>query len=366
MALPPLSEDRGFRAYFSMKTLLLKDSTLRVSVMSFRHEIVYSVMRAYFEAIVSQVLIWDERSYGLLWNTVMVDDISARLHEFQQEGKRWRLYAVLFGVINLRRELRIVPFENALEEHMTTGLTVSAVAVIDMDRIEDTFGTRHLREDVLEDFVNKYNAWHNSFDWFVRLFENGRLKAENRVGRTMDDVIMWLKHQPELVNVRITPNQFADARTDVETDFGILIRKSFMLTGVNGVSRMQFREGAMALRAAFDDLIDVHGSLHDPESIGSVFWSADSVVALLSNGIGFSIKRGDLGFVRINAPVGTPLHIVRGLRNMLTAFASAAPEQLVVTESEDISVPSFITGDGFVPSLSECHRQLCEAIGRMK
>ena len=30
-----------------MKTLLLKDSSLRVSVMSFHHEIVYSVMRAY-------------------------------------------------------------------------------------------------------------------------------------------------------------------------------------------------------------------------------------------------------------------------------------------------------------------------------
>ena len=41
-----------------MKTLLLKDSSLRVSVMSFHHEIVYSVMRAYFEALVSHVLIW--------------------------------------------------------------------------------------------------------------------------------------------------------------------------------------------------------------------------------------------------------------------------------------------------------------------
>ena len=51
-----------------MKTLLLKDSSLRVSVMSFHHEIVYSVMRAYFEALVSHVLIWNERSYGLLWN----------------------------------------------------------------------------------------------------------------------------------------------------------------------------------------------------------------------------------------------------------------------------------------------------------
>ena len=137
-----------------MKTLLLKDNTLRVSVMSFHHEIVYSVMRAYFEALVSQVIIWNERSYGLLWNTVMVDDISAKLREFEREGKRYRLYAVLFGVINLRRELRIVPFREALEEHMTTGLTVSAVAVMDLHRIEETLKTRNLSEDILEDFVN--------------------------------------------------------------------------------------------------------------------------------------------------------------------------------------------------------------------
>ena len=101
-----------------MKTLLLKDSSLRVSVMSFHHEIVYSVMRAYFEALVSHVLIWNERSYGLLWNTEMVEDISERLRFFSKDTKRWRVYAVLFGVINLRRELRIVPFRDALEEHM--------------------------------------------------------------------------------------------------------------------------------------------------------------------------------------------------------------------------------------------------------
>lgn len=349
-----------------MKTLLLKDNTLRVSVMSFHHEIVYSVMRAYFEALVSQVIIWNERSYGLLWNTVMVDDISAKLREFEREGKRYRLYAVLFGVINLRRELRIVPFREALEEHMTTGLTVSAVAVMDLHRIEETFKTRNLSEDILEDFVNKYNAWHNSFDWFVRLFENGRLKAENRVCRTMDDVIMWLKHQPELVNVRITPKQFADARTDVETDFGVLVKKTFVLDGFNSISRIQFREAAMALRAAFDDLTRIHSALHDPESIGSVFWSADSVVALLSNGIGFSIKRGDLGFVRIQVPVGTPLHIVQGLRNMLDAFASAVPDVLTVHETEDINIESFIVGDGYVPTLSECNRHYCEAIAQMR
>ena len=101
-----------------MKTLLLKDNSLRVSVMSFHHEVVYSVMRAYFEAIVSHVLIWDERAYGLLWNTEMVDDISERLRFFGKDPKRWRVFAVLFGVINLRRELRIVPFRDALEEHM--------------------------------------------------------------------------------------------------------------------------------------------------------------------------------------------------------------------------------------------------------
>ena len=229
-----------------MKTLLLKDSSLRVSVMSFHHEIVYSVMRAYFEALVSHVLIWNERSYGLLWNTEMVEDISERLRFFSKDTKRWRVYAVLFGVINFRRELRIVPFRDALEEHMSTGLNVSAVAVIDVHRIYETFG--NVPEDVLEDFVNKYNAWHNSFEWFVRLFENGRLKSENRVCRTMDDVIMWLKHQPELVNVRITPKQFADARADVESDFGILVKKNFVLTGINALNRLEFRDGAMALR----------------------------------------------------------------------------------------------------------------------
>ena len=254
-----------------MKTLLLKDSSLRVSVMSFHHEIVYSVMRAYFEALVSHVLIWNERSYGLLWNTEMVEDISERLRFFSKDTKRWRVYAVLFGVINFRRELRIVPFRDALEEHMSTGLNVSAVAVIDVHRIYETFGTKNVPEDVLEDFVNKYNAWHNSFEWFVRLFENGRLKSENRVCRTMDDVIMWLKHQPELVNVRITPKQFADARADVESDFGILVKKNFVLTGINALNRLEFRDGAMALRVAFDDLVRVHSELHDPESIGSVF-----------------------------------------------------------------------------------------------
>ena len=233
-----------------MKTLLLKDSSLRVSVMSFHHEIVYSVMRAYFEALVSHVLIWNERSYGLLWNTEMVEDISERLRFFSKDTKRWRVYAVLFGVINFRRELRIVPFRDALEEHMSTGLNVSAVAVIDVHRIYETFGTKNVPEDVLEDFVNKYNAWHNSFEWFVRLFENGRLKSENRVCRTMDDVIMWLKHQPELVNVRITPKQFADARADVESDFGILVKKNFVLTGINALNRLEFRDGAMALRVA--------------------------------------------------------------------------------------------------------------------
>ena len=91
--------------------------------MSFHHEIVYSVMRAYFEALVSHVLIWNERSYGLLWNTEMVEDISERLRFFSKDTKRWRVYAVLFGVINFRRELRIVPFRDALEEHMSTGST---------------------------------------------------------------------------------------------------------------------------------------------------------------------------------------------------------------------------------------------------
>ena len=122
----------------------------------------------------------------------------------------------------------------------------------------------------------------------------------------------------------------------------------------------------MALRAAFDDLTRIHSSLHDPESIGSVFWSADSVVALLSNGIGFSIKRGDLGFVRIQVPVGTPLHIVQGLRNMLDAFASAVPDVLTVHETEDINIESFIVGDGYVPTLSECNRHYCEAIAQMR
>jgi len=349
-----------------MKTLLLKDSSLRVSVMSFHHEIVYSVMRAYFEALVSHVLIWNERSYGLLWNTEMVEDISERLRFFSKDTKRWRVYAVLFGVINFRRELRIVPFRDALEEHMSTGLNVSAVAVIDVHRIYEIFGTKNVPEDVLEDFVNKYNAWHNSFEWFVRLFENGRLKSENRVCRTMDDVIMWLKHQPELVNVRITPKQFADARADVESDFGILVKKNFVLTGINALNRLEFRDGAMALRVAFDDLVRVHSELHDPESIGSVFWSADSVVALLANGIGFSIKRDDMGFVRISAPVGTPLHIVDGLRNMLLAFQGAAPDRIEIAESDDISVQSFIDGEGAIPTLNECHRALCEAIGRIR
>ena len=349
-----------------MKTLLLKDSSLRVSVMSFHHEIVYSVMRAYFEALVSHVLIWNERSYGLLWNTEMVEDISERLRFFSKDTKRWRVYAVLFGVINLRRELRIVPFRDALEEHMSTGLNVSAVAVIDVHRIYETFGTKNVPEDVLEDFVNKYNAWHNSFEWFVRLFENGRLKSENRVCRTMDDVIMWLKHQPELVNVRITPKQFADARADVESDFGILVKKNFVLTGINALNRLEFRDGAMALRVAFDDLVRVHSELHDPESIGSVFWSADSVVALLANGIGFSIKRDDMGFVRISAPVGTPLHIDDGHRHLLLAIHGAAPDRNDLAQSDDISVQSFIDGEGAIPTLNECHRALCEAIGRIR
>ena len=112
----------------------------------------------------------------------------------------------------------------------------------------------------------------------------------------------------------------------------------------------------MALRVAFDDLVRVHSELHDPESIGSVFWSADSVVALLANGIGFSIKRDDMGFVRISAPVGTPLHIVDGLRNMLLAFQGAAPDRIEIAESDDISVQSFIDGEGAIPTLNECHR----------
>ena len=100
--------------------------------------------------------------------------------------------------------------------------------------------------------------------------------------------------------------------------------------------------------------------------IGSVFWSADSVVALLANGIGFSIKRDDMGFVRISAPVGTPLHIVDGLRNMLLAFQGAAPDRIEIAESDDISVQSFIDGEGAIPTLNECHRALCEAIGRIR
>ena len=349
-----------------MKTLLLRDNSLRVSVMSFHHEIVYSVLRAYFEAIVSHVLIWNDRWYGLLWNTEMVDDIGERLRFFGKDPKRWRVYAVLYGVINLRRELRIVPFKDALEEHMITGLNVSAAVVIDMHHIYETFGTKNVRDDVLEDFVNKYNAWHNSFEWLVRLFENGRLKSENRVCRTMDDVIMWLKHQPELVNVRITPKQFADARADVESDFGILIKKNFVMTGISSLNSFQFRNGAMALRAAYDDLLRVHAQRHDAESLGSVFWSADSVVALLSNGIGFSLKRDDMDFVRITAPVGTPLHIVDGLRNMLEAFQSASPDAIEIAESDDITVQSFISGEGCIPTLNECHRALCEAIGRIR
>ena len=94
--------------------------------------------------------------------------------------------------------------------------------------------------------------------------------------------------------------------------------------------------------------------------------SADSVVALLANGIGFSIKRDDMGFVRISAPVGTPLHIVDGLRNMLLAFQGAAPDRIEIAESDDISVQSFIDGEGAIPTLNECHRALCEAIGRIR
>ena len=43
--------------------------------------------------------------------------------------------------------------------------------MIDVHRIYETFGTKNVPEDVLEDFVNKYNAWHNSFEWFVRLLK---------------------------------------------------------------------------------------------------------------------------------------------------------------------------------------------------
>ena len=348
-----------------MKTLLLTDPGLRVSVMSFHNEIVYSVMRAWFESLISQVLIWNDKSYGLLWNTVMVDDISTRVRTMSRDS-RYRLYAVLFGVVNLRRELRIVPFRDALEEHMTTGLTVAAVAVMDLKQIAETFGTSRVPEDILEDFVNKYNAWHNSFEWFVRLFVKGRLKAENRVCKTMDDVIMWLKHQPELVHVRITPKQFADARSDVESDFGILIGKTFLVTGISRLPYDAFRAGAGALRAAYDDFGRIHASLHDTESAGSVFWSADSVVALLPNGIGFTMRRGGIDFVRVTAPPGTPLHVLNGLRDMLSAFVHAAGAGTTMAETEDVSIPSLISGSGFVPSLGECHRQVIEAIGRIE
>ena len=135
------------------------------------------------------------------------------------------------------------------------------------------------------------------------------------------------------------------------------MKKNFVLTGINALNRLEFRDGAMALRVAFDDLVRVHSELHDPESIGSVFWSADSVVALLAN---------DMGFVRISAPVGTPLHIVDGLRNMLLAFQGAAPDRIEIAESDDISVQSFIDGEGAIPTLNECHRALCEAIGRIR
>ena len=348
-----------------MKTLLLTDPGLRVSVMSFHNEIVYSVMRAWFESLISQVLIWNDKSYGLLWNTVMVDDISTRVRTMSRDS-RYRLYAVLFGVVNLRRELRIVPFRDALEEHMTTGLTVAAVAVMDLKQISETFGTSRVPEDILEDFVNKYNAWHNSFEWFVRLFVKGRLKAENRVCKTMDDVIMWLKHQPELVNVRITPKQFADARSDVEVDFGILMRKTFVVTGLGMIPHNAFRAGAAALRAAYEDFCEVHASRMDPESVGSVFASSDSIVAILPNGIGFTLRRAGMNFLRVTLPAGTPLHLVNGIRDMLTAFVNTAECGSAIAESEDISIQSLIAGNGFVPSLAECHRQVIEAIGRLE
>ena len=51
--------------------------------------------------------------------------------------------------------------------------------------------------------------------------------------------------------------------------------------------------------------------------------------------------------------MGTPLHIVDGLRNMLLAFQRAAPDRFEIAESDVISVQSFIDGEGAIPTLNE-------------
>ena len=51
---------------------------------------------------------------------------------------------------------------------------------------------------------------------------------------------------------------------------------------------------------------------------------------------------------------------------MLLAFQGAAPDRIEIAESDDISVQSFIDGEGAIPTLNECHRALCEAIGRIR
>ena len=178
---------------------------------------------------------------------------------------------------------------------------------------------------------------------------------------------MWLKHQPELVNVRITPKQFADARADVESDFGILVKKNFVLTGINALNRLaEFRDGAMALRVAFDDLVRVHSELHDPESIGERLLER-------RQRRGASRQRHRLQHqarrhgIRANLrPRGHAAAHRRRSQEHAPGLPGAAPDRIEIAESDDISVQSFIDGEGAIPTLNECHRALCEAIGRIR
>lgn len=181
----------------------------------------------------------------------------------------------------------------------------------------------------------------------------------------MDDVIMWLKHQPELVNVRITPKQFADARADVESDFGILVKKNFVLTGINALNRLEFRDGAMALRVAFDDLVRVHSELHDPNRSGASS-GAPTASWRFSPTASASASSATTWDSCESPPRGHAAAHRRRSQEHAPGLPGAAPDRIEIAESDDISVQSFIDGEGAIPTLNECHRALCEAIGRIR
>ncbi|MFR6359581.1 MAG: hypothetical protein ACLUNV_08180 [Sutterella wadsworthensis] len=159
----------------------------------------------------------------------MVEDISERLRFFSKDTKRWRVYADPLRRHQLSPRTANRAFRDALEEHMSTGLNVSAVAVIDVHRIYETFGTKNaVRGRRLRTSSTSTTPGSNSFEWFVRLCENGRLKSEEPRLPARWTTSIVAQAQPGSSTCASRPKQFADARADVESDFGILVKKNFV------------------------------------------------------------------------------------------------------------------------------------------